>query len=90
MMSDKAVDMWDGYGTVRWTKAFVDTFEDGDARKRFPFYFYEAVSYTHLDVYKRQVSGLPVLIITTALTPDSDILNLPTLTSVGRNRQCSM
>ena len=41
MMSDKAVDMWDGYGTVRWTKAFVDTFEDGDARKRFPFYFYE-------------------------------------------------
>ena len=41
MMSDKAVEMWDGYGTVRWTKAFVNTFEDGDARKRFPFYFYE-------------------------------------------------
>jgi starch-binding outer membrane protein, SusD/RagB family len=45
MLSDKAIDMWDGYGTVRFTKAFVSKFEDKDCRKRFPFYFYEEDGY---------------------------------------------
>ena len=30
-----------GYSTVRWTKRFRDSFEDGDCRKLFPFYFFE-------------------------------------------------
>ncbi len=30
-----------GYSTVRWTKRFVDSFEDTDCRKLFPFYFFE-------------------------------------------------
>ena len=38
---DYAIDRWDGYGTIRWTKKFVDSFEDGDCRKLFPFYFDE-------------------------------------------------
>lgn len=29
-----------GYSTVRWTKRFRDSFEDGDCRKLFPFYFF--------------------------------------------------
>ena len=40
-----AIDRWDGYGTIRWTKAFVDSFEDGDCRKQFPFYFDENDGY---------------------------------------------
>lgn len=36
-----AIDMWDGYGTIRFTEAFVNMFEDSDCRKMFPFYFYE-------------------------------------------------
>ena len=31
-----------GYSTVRWTNTFRNSFEDGDCRKLFPFYFYEA------------------------------------------------
>lgn len=45
MMTDKAINMWDGYGTVRFTKAFVDMFEKGDVRKMFPFYFEEEDGY---------------------------------------------
>lgn len=45
MDEKKAVDMWDGYGTVRFTKAFVDMFESEDCRKRFPFYFNEEDGY---------------------------------------------
>lgn len=39
--ADKAINMNDGFGSMRFTKAFVDMFEDGDCRKKFPFYFYE-------------------------------------------------
>ncbi len=42
---DDGIEVWDGYGTVRFTKTFVDMFEDGDARKQFPFYFYEEDGY---------------------------------------------
>lgn len=35
------INFLDGYSTVRWTKRFVDMFEQGDCRKMFPFYFYE-------------------------------------------------
>lgn len=45
MDESKAVDMWDGYGTIRWTKAFVDMFEESDCRKKFPFYFAEEDGY---------------------------------------------
>ena len=34
------VNMVDGYSTVRWTKRFVDSFEDSDCRKMFPYYFF--------------------------------------------------
>lgn len=40
-----AIDRWDGYGTIRWTQAFVNSFEDSDVRKRFPFYFDEMDGY---------------------------------------------
>lgn len=36
-----AIELWDGYGTVRFTEAFVNMFEATDCRKLFPFYFYE-------------------------------------------------
>lgn len=45
MLSDKAIEMWDGYGTVRFTKNFVNLFEASDCRKMFPFYFYEEDGY---------------------------------------------
>lgn len=41
----KAVNVWNGYGTIRFTKAFVDLFEQTDVRKRFPFYFYDEDGY---------------------------------------------
>ena len=43
--TEKEADYFDdplyGYSTVRWTKRFRDSFEDGDCRKLFPFYFFE-------------------------------------------------
>ena len=36
---ENGVNFLDGYSTVRWTKRFVDYFEDSDCRKMFPFYF---------------------------------------------------
>lgn len=41
----KGDDILDGYGTVRWTKRFRDSFEDGDCRRMFPFYMYEEDGY---------------------------------------------
>lgn len=41
----KAVNVWDGYGTIRFTKTFVNLFEETDVRKRFPFYFYDEDGY---------------------------------------------
>ena len=38
-------NLLDGYSTVRWTKRFVDSFENGDCRKLFPFYFFAADGY---------------------------------------------
>jgi len=34
-------EIWDGYGTIRATKAFVQLFDKNDVRKRFPFYVNE-------------------------------------------------
>ena len=38
---DLGNEIWDGYGTIRATKAFVQLFDNNDVRKRFPFYVNE-------------------------------------------------
>ena len=46
-----------GYSTVRWTKRFRDSFEDGDCRKLFPFFFFEEDGWFTSKVSHRSLVG---------------------------------